>query len=347
MNFIYLSLLSVISLAGEVQCETSVSHSFWLTAELLSVGWRKGCLTTGGCAEPRFKLTITNGAVREKTSISWPISEDLVQDYSRSFVSYWTSGTPDDMVIDCEVTGLDPTYGFPRTCDSTAPKKIFAAAYDNLDVFAVPPSARNSGYDEGKIVIEVKAKCFNTTLTVQKHQKRCPWCPDPNTIAFVDSQYTPSEPLTELIPDTKSEENLVHFGIAALSIVTIVTTVAFTFLLIAFVRQRRRSAVLRREPHFYESYNEKAHNANNEQYQTLKRDEKRYDVPWEQKYRPLPYLLDTRNALSVPPPPDASTPIVVDSFSSRNSKTTVGRSHISPNSSIGTQRHDDSGLESV
>lgn len=52
---------------------------FWLTAELMNVEWRKGCLTTGGCADPRFKLTETNVASNEQVSISWSILDDFNQ----------------------------------------------------------------------------------------------------------------------------------------------------------------------------------------------------------------------------------------------------------------------------
>ena len=30
------------------------------------------------------------------------------------------------------------------------------------------------------MIVEVRGKCFNATLAVQKHVQRCPWCPDPN-----------------------------------------------------------------------------------------------------------------------------------------------------------------------
>lgn len=56
---------------------TDTDESFWLTAELVSVEWRKGCLTTGGCAEPRFKLTETNIINNEQISISWSILNDF------------------------------------------------------------------------------------------------------------------------------------------------------------------------------------------------------------------------------------------------------------------------------
>lgn len=55
------------------------TNSFWLSADLLSVEWRKGCLTTAGCADPRFNIIESNMASNERISISWPVTQDIVQ----------------------------------------------------------------------------------------------------------------------------------------------------------------------------------------------------------------------------------------------------------------------------
>jgi uncharacterized protein (UPF0297 family) len=48
-----------------------------------------------------------------------------LQEKVRSFVSYWISGLPDDIAINAEIVGIDPTYGFPRICDHSAMLRIF------------------------------------------------------------------------------------------------------------------------------------------------------------------------------------------------------------------------------
>ncbi|VDN27167.1 unnamed protein product [Gongylonema pulchrum] len=53
--------------------------SYWLTVDLLSVDWRKGCLTTAGCAEPRFQITELNTVNNEANSISWPVTLKMAE----------------------------------------------------------------------------------------------------------------------------------------------------------------------------------------------------------------------------------------------------------------------------
>lgn len=41
---------------------------------------------------------------------------------------------------------------------------------------------------EGRMIVELRGKCFNATLAVRKHLIRCPWCPDPNLHIVVGQQ---------------------------------------------------------------------------------------------------------------------------------------------------------------
>lgn len=47
------------------------------------------------------------------------------------------------------------------------------------------PPISTSPVAEGKMVVELKGKCFNTTLAIQKHERLCPWCSDPSEFAVV------------------------------------------------------------------------------------------------------------------------------------------------------------------
>jgi hypothetical protein len=49
----------------------SAQDPFWLTVELRNVDFVPGCLTAAGCAEPRFKILISNLISNERQSISW------------------------------------------------------------------------------------------------------------------------------------------------------------------------------------------------------------------------------------------------------------------------------------
>ncbi|CAJ0597454.1 unnamed protein product [Cylicocyclus nassatus] len=40
----------------------------------------------------------------------------------------------------------------------------------------------------GKKLVEIRAKCFNVTVAVQKHTGRYPWCPDPSDVTIVEQR---------------------------------------------------------------------------------------------------------------------------------------------------------------
>lgn len=51
---------------------------FWLTAKVNDIGWKKSCLTTTGCAQPRFQISLLNGVTNEKLTKSWLIAPQLM-----------------------------------------------------------------------------------------------------------------------------------------------------------------------------------------------------------------------------------------------------------------------------
>ncbi|KHJ86177.1 hypothetical protein OESDEN_14081 [Oesophagostomum dentatum] len=179
-----------------------LAEQFWMTAELLRVDWREGCLTTAGCSQPRFKILEDMLPLSEKISISWPVSEHFVQDHARSFVSHWANGKPEDVTLSCQVVGTDPTYGFPRVCDQTASIRVFQDGVVEAfcdDLITSMFQGRNRRHQTttttplpeeelGKKLIEIRAKCFNATVAVQKHTERCPWCPDPSDVTLIEQR---------------------------------------------------------------------------------------------------------------------------------------------------------------
>ena len=80
-SFLYSAIIFVIISVCMVGVSTSTieTRAFWITAELLNIEWKNGCLTTAGCAEPRFKLIKTNSVTDQKLSISWSVSEKLLE----------------------------------------------------------------------------------------------------------------------------------------------------------------------------------------------------------------------------------------------------------------------------
>lgn len=53
--------------------------NYWIELELQAVHWKPTCLTTGGCANPRFRISKSNKFNAEIISVSWSITENFVE----------------------------------------------------------------------------------------------------------------------------------------------------------------------------------------------------------------------------------------------------------------------------
>ncbi|VDO35394.1 unnamed protein product [Onchocerca flexuosa] len=304
--------------------------SYWLVADILNVEWRKGCLTTAGCAEPRFQVTKLNVANNEANLISWPITLKLAEKTSHSFISHWISRSVSDIVLKCEVAGLDPTYGFPRICDATPSKRIFDDENDHLE------RLRKQQYSsDGKLVVEVKGKCFNASLALQKYD-RCPTCVEHRSIAVIE-QYTDPEVSHDFLHHLNGNSQFLY-ALVILSGFAIILTAGFACLLIAYLHQKRQlnlsmsKQLLHSEP------------LNSTQSLRLYEDDSRYDIPWEQipaTFRRSPYRsLKTKNGFT------AASPSVMGPIADVMALARSDCQKTSPSSSFGAELHD-SGLESV
>ncbi|KAK6016320.1 hypothetical protein OSTOST_18198 [Ostertagia ostertagi] len=323
----------------------TVADSFWMTAELLRVDWREGCLTTAGCSQPRFKILQDMLPLTEKVSISWPVSEHFVQDSARPFVSHWTNGKPEDVTMSCQVVGTDPTYGFPTSLrpnpvDSRVPRAYHRGICGEFETFRFPGRNRRhqsttqtplSEEDLGKKLIEIRGKCFNATVwPYKKHTESLSCCvgslgrdsdrtkgvhPLLNPITLPDE---PSVLSASILSHLRGDDRILHVSVLVLAGIAILASIGFACVLVAFLRQ------------------------------------KRYDMPWEQT-RPLTYWMSSssKSEATTTSPLDSASSLgaqssIVAPYSFRSGCTipqTHLYHHISPNSSIGPGH--DSGLESV
>ncbi|CAJ0597479.1 unnamed protein product [Cylicocyclus nassatus] len=325
------------------------TESFWMTAELLRVDWREGCLTTAGCSQPRFKVLEDMLPITEKISISWSISEHFVQDASRSFVSHWAKGKPEDVMLTCQVVGTDPTYGFPRVCDQTATVRVFQEGVTeafgrNRRHQDMATTTAETEEELGKKLIEIRAKCFNATLAIQKHTERCPWCPNPSDVTLIE-QTLPEDISAEsnsIFSQLKGDEKLLHVCVLLLAGIAVLASVGLACVLVAFLRQKRIHRHIYEKPRHHPSLS------------SWKTDgHARYDMPWEQT-RPLTYKLSSssKSEATTTSPLDSvsslhGSPPVVIPYGFRSGCTkpqTDLYHHISPNSSIADH---DSGRGSI
>ncbi|KAM3723376.1 Uncharacterized protein ACO02O_06625 [Dirofilaria immitis] len=149
------------------------SGKFWISTSLLNVEWKSNCLIATYCNKPEFKMITANLVNGEKNSFTWQLNENLEKLSNSAFISYWTEGSPADIAISIEIIGIDPKYRFQRTCDQTLATKAF-----KYEVQEAHSGSSNSGNDSdlGQMIVELRGRCFDATLTVQKYIGCCPWC---------------------------------------------------------------------------------------------------------------------------------------------------------------------------
>uniref|UniRef100_A0A0R3S377 C2 domain-containing protein n=1 Tax=Elaeophora elaphi TaxID=1147741 RepID=A0A0R3S377_9BILA len=145
-------------------------EKFWISATLLNVEWKQACLTITYCNQPELKMIKINSVNGEKSSFSWQLDQNFEQLSNSAFISHWTEGTPVDIEMSIEIIGIDPKYRFQRSCDQTAATKAF-----KYEIEEEHSQGSENGSDLGQMIVELRGRCFNATLTVQKHMAVCPW----------------------------------------------------------------------------------------------------------------------------------------------------------------------------
>uniref|UniRef100_A0A915PRJ7 C2 domain-containing protein n=1 Tax=Setaria digitata TaxID=48799 RepID=A0A915PRJ7_9BILA len=327
-----LSLVLSLSLSTFCTILDSSRTAFWLTSKLENIEWRKGCLTTAGCAQPRFQLVLINGITNEKLSKSWLITPNLVQERQRFYVTHWSDGNPSDIQILCEVVGVDPTYGFPRICDSSTSVGI----YQNQEKKSLQ---KRSGTillsNDGKVIISLSARCFNSTIVMEKHEERCPWCVEYSDDTIINQQYP--EDLKSGFMQFIGNESHVNILLIAFALTTALSSALCAFMLYLYLRQKKSRNLSPRKCQPYgaarimhtESPNDSAESTR----QVISLDFTsllslntflRYDIPWDRKYRPLPKWTSSRSSSSGASPPDTSSTFTTSSQHLKPSKIVVG-----------------------
>ncbi|VDN35401.1 unnamed protein product [Gongylonema pulchrum] len=186
LSFIIISLAPALFNAAPISPlppETPVNNPptvhFWITTEILNVDWTPKCLTTAYCDEPELKITQTNTWNGEKSSFSWVLNENFEQ----------------SIEIALEVAGTDPKYHFQRICDQSSATKPFASDVQVQNSGEI--NSTNAENSKGRMIVELRGRCFDASLTVQEHIGRCPWC--------IELEKT-THPSTTKVSDSISQE---------------------------------------------------------------------------------------------------------------------------------------------
>ncbi|VDM06751.1 unnamed protein product [Wuchereria bancrofti] len=335
-------LMIALSLSWSTFCTILDSSRaiFWLSSKLENIEWRKGCLTTAGCAQPRFQLSLLNAITNEKLSKSWLITPKLMQERQRIYVTHWSDGGPNDIQISCEVIGVDPTYGFPRICDSSASVDVYQDEEKSLQ----KRSGTISLGADGKVIIRLTARCFNSTIITERHEERCPWCIEYSDDTVINQQY-PEDLKSGFVQFVGSESHL-NILLTVLALTAALSSAFCAFILYLYVRQKKSRDLSPRKCQspseigvYFRFCPENPNMAENVI----------YDIPWDHKYRPIPRWTSSRSNSSGVSPPDTSSTFTTSSQHSKPTKIIVGNilhQINSPNSSI-YERPEDGGFRCV
>ncbi|KAL3072022.1 hypothetical protein niasHT_035704 [Heterodera trifolii] len=203
-------------------------QQFWISTSVEQIRFRKECISTQLCAEPRFSLINQMPKFNERLSRDWSITKAEVPGISLEFFTFWARGAPSDVTIQALVHGIDPKFKFSRICDESS----------FVSVFQFVSKSNDHKKEEGneKIQLELHAQCFNTTLTVELFRHRCPWC------LSEDAQQKEMAHLMDTSPPFLCQFPLqfrTNLLIVLLAVATGINVLAFIGLLLICERQRR------------------------------------------------------------------------------------------------------------
>ncbi|EFO23756.1 hypothetical protein LOAG_04727 [Loa loa] len=326
--------------------------NYWIELELQTVHWKPTCLTTGGCANPRFRISKSN-----------KFNAEIISKHSRKFITHWIYGKPHEITLECEVIGMDPLYGFSRTCDSTQNIEIFRENNEiqELNNYRTLASEDELSLDErhGKLIVEIRAKCFNASFVARKYTKYCPWC-----LAKDDMTLVESAPEYESIEeDATTRRNLVEkfaqifLGEQTLLIfllsLSLISLLGLICLLLVVSKQRHFISLLQKQSQPTNHLNSYLYSE--QLAKSAKNVDDRYDIPWDQKCTIKRFWINENSNVN-----DGNT-VIGSRILNRTSvpaltylprRTTITGTistmskRLSPNSSL-YEYHEDSGLESV
>ncbi|VDM50240.1 unnamed protein product [Toxocara canis] len=266
-----------------------------------------------------------------------------MQDQQRSFVSHWNHGTPGDITFGCEISGVDPMYAFPRKCDFTPAVRIFQQEV-KVSKDHKPSKTVAEVNEEGKMIVELRGKCFNASLAIQKHQTHCPWCTSPTELSLI-SQLPDAESSQDFLISWMDHDHLLSAGVITLAIIAILSSASFTCLLVAYLRRRSSSNFAKKSRGYT------ACDATNVRSSSLRKSPNdnttRYDQPWDQHGLSSPYWMNANSlgTMSAAPTLNPSS-IIVGRSNNSTVRPLPPRIPAPPSISLPIGRHDDSGHES-
>ncbi|VDO60887.1 unnamed protein product, partial [Onchocerca flexuosa] len=216
----------------------------------------------------------------------------------------------------------------------------------------------------GKLIIEIRAKCFNASFAAQKYTKHCPWCSAQDEMTLIESA-----PEYESVEDARAKMGSlekflqIFIGEQALLIfllsLSLISLLGLICLLLIISKQRHCISVLKKRSQLLQPITHPNSYLYSEQLaKPAKNPNDRYDVPWDQKCVLQRFWInenanvDNGNTLKGPRILNRTSTPSLTPIAYIPRKTTITGTistmsrRLSPNSSL-FEHHEDSGLESV
>ncbi|CEF64873.1 Hypothetical protein SRAE_1000312600 [Strongyloides ratti] len=201
---------------------TSIEENqFWIVGEILSVQWKRGCLSSERCTNPRFQIVSQQLDIEEIQRIDFPLHSTSTRNVI--FNNYFPNGIPESLLMSIKIIGIDPLYNIPLDCDKTS----------NIRTFPNSNVNHSSTTEKTPSVIEFEGKCFTAIIQLKKYDTICPWCSNKKVLDSKDNKTIPN---TLALGQVQINQItfIIILGIL-LSIISL-TSIALLFL---FLRQRK------------------------------------------------------------------------------------------------------------
>uniref|UniRef100_A0A0N4ZHI8 Recep_L_domain domain-containing protein n=1 Tax=Parastrongyloides trichosuri TaxID=131310 RepID=A0A0N4ZHI8_PARTI len=139
----------------------------WIIAKLKNIEWRRSCLSSERCAEPRFQLITSLLNELELHRIDSPVNVESVLLREIVLNVFFENAHPENVLLKGHVVGLDPLYKIPSECDKS--KEILVFKKSNY---------QNITSNQSSVTVELQGRCFTAFVDITKYQNICPWCID-------------------------------------------------------------------------------------------------------------------------------------------------------------------------
>ncbi|CEF63843.1 Hypothetical protein SRAE_1000210100 [Strongyloides ratti] len=198
---------------------------FWITGEIISIKWKRGCLSSERCTNPRFQINSQLLDDPDIQRLDFPLTTANTR--TIYFNNYFPNGKPHLLTLSMKIIGVDPLYNIPLDCDKTI----------NVRVFDIPSNGIQKVLeedDERPSILELQAKCFTAIIQVKKYEILCPWCPKIEKIE--EKNINDNLPVSLALGQLEITQTTFYYIISVLLLAIILSIMAIIFL---FIRQRK------------------------------------------------------------------------------------------------------------